>query len=57
MISKLIIEMPRNKLLIKSYDKGGLISENLLLWLKSHKKEVPNHYPLGGYWIVLRIVI
>ena len=36
MISKLIIEMPRN--IIKSYDKGGLISESFLLWLKSQKK-------------------
>ena len=25
-------------------DKGGLILESLSLWLKSPKKEVPNHY-------------
>ena len=47
LISKFIIEMPRN--IIDSYDKGGLISESFLLWLKSLKEGCQiTMYPLGG---------
>ena len=28
--------------------KGGLMSESFSLWVKSRKKNVSNHYPLGG---------